>query len=81
MFIFDRFEFSEQRVVLCIGKRRLAEHVVLVVGAVEGSAQFGGAGCGVGGGQGELGGMISCVFKILAMADHEVRGVNARSYR
>ena len=67
MCVFDSFEFSEQRVVLGVGKRRLAQHVVLVIGAIEGIAQFGGAGCGVGGSQGELGEMIEgSVFKILA---------------
>ena len=49
MLLFDASKFSKQRVVLRVGKRRLAQHVVLVVGTVEGLAQFGGAGRGVGG--------------------------------
>ena len=47
MFVFDSFEFLEQRVVFGVGQRRLAEHVVAVIGSVKAVAQFGGAGYGV----------------------------------
>ena len=48
--VFEIFEFAEEFVVFVIGQRRLTEHVVLVVSAVECRAQLCGASFGDGSG-------------------------------